>query len=72
MFKSKLEPEWKIVFGTFSVMVLGVGLLLAHGNLVILPDAILFGAGAMWTSGGILTAIWGIQIIRKKKQSEKS
>ncbi len=71
MFESRLTPDWKIVFGTFSVMVLGIALLLVHGNLVIFPDALLFGAGAMWASGGILTMFWIIQIIRKKKRQEK-
>jgi len=71
MFESKLTPDWKIVFGTLSVMVLGIALLLVHGNLVILPDALLFGGGAMWVSGGILTMFWIIQIIRKKKRQEK-
>jgi len=44
-------------------MVLGIALLLIHGNLVILPYALLFGAGAMWISGGILSLVWIIQIL---------
>jgi hypothetical protein len=71
MFESKLTPDWKIVAGTLSVMALGIALLLIHDNLVILPSALLFGAGAMWTSGGILSLIWIIQILRKKKHSQK-
>ena len=67
MFESKLTPDWKIVAGTLSIMALGIALLLIHGNLVILPSALLFGAGAMWTSGGILSLVWIIQILRKKK-----
>jgi hypothetical protein len=71
MFESKLTPDWKIVAGTLSVMALGIALLLIHGNLVILPSALLFGAGVMWTSGGILSLIWIIQILRNKKRSQK-
>ena len=71
MFESKLTPDWKIVSGTILVMVLGIALLLIHGNLVILPSALLFGAGVMWTSGGILSLVWIIQILRKKKRSQK-
>ena len=71
MFESKLTPDWKIVSGTILVMVLGIALLLIHGNLVILPYALLFGAGVMWTSGGILSLVWIIQILRKKKRSQK-
>jgi len=71
MFGSKFTPDWKIVAGTLSIMVLGIALLLIHGNLVILPYALLFGAGAMWTSGGILSLIWIIQILRNKKRSQK-
>ena len=66
MFGSKFTPDWKIVAGTLSIMVLGIALLLIHGNLVILPYALLFGAGAMWISGGILSLVWIIQISRKK------
>ena len=66
MFGSKFTPDWKIVAGTLSIMVLGIALLLIHGNLVILPYALLFGAGAMWISGGILSLVWIIQIFRKK------
>ncbi len=71
MFESKFTPEWKIVAGTLSVMALGIALLLIHGNLFILPYALLFGAGAMWISGGILSFVWLILIFRKKKRSEK-
>ena len=66
MFGSKFTPDWKIVAGTLSIMALGIALLLIHGNLIILPYALLFGAGAMWTSGGILSLVWIIQILRKK------
>ncbi len=66
MFGSKFTPDWKIVAGTLSIMVLGIALLLIHGNLVILPYALLYGAGAMWISGGILSLVWIIQISRKK------
>jgi hypothetical protein len=52
-------------------MALGIALLLIHGNLVILPYALLFGAGAMWTSGGILSLVWIISILRKKKRTQK-
>ena len=71
MFESKLTPDWKIVAGTLSVMALGIALLLIHGNLVILPYALLFGAGAMWASGGILSLVWIIWILRKKKRTQK-
>jgi hypothetical protein len=71
MFESKLTPDWKIVAGTLSVMALGIALLLIHGNLVILPYALLFGAGAMWASGGILSLVWIISILRKKKRTQK-
>ncbi len=66
MFGAKFTPDWKIVAGTLSIMALGIALLLIHGNLIILPYALLFGAGAMWTSGGILSLVWIIQILRKK------
>ena len=66
MFGVKFTPDWKIVAGTLSIMALGIALLLIHGNLIILPYALLFGAGAMWTSGGILSLVWIIQILRKK------
>jgi len=71
IFESKLTPDWKIVAGTISVMALGIALLLIHGNLVILPYALLFGAGAMWASGGILSLVWIILILRKKKRTQK-
>jgi hypothetical protein len=71
IFESKLTPDWKIVAGTLSVMALGIALLLIHGNLVILPYALLFGAGAMWASGGILSVVWIISILRKKKRTQK-
>jgi len=56
MFGSKFTPDWKIVAGTLSIMVLGIAF----------PYALLFGAGAMWISGGILSLVWIIQILRKK------
>ncbi|MEK0349277.1 MAG: hypothetical protein QQN50_05740 [Nitrosopumilus sp.] len=71
MFESKLTPDWKIVAATLSVMALGIALLLTHGNWVILPYALLFGAGVMWTSGGILSLVWIILILRKKKRTQK-
>jgi hypothetical protein len=71
LFMNKLIYEWKIVIGTISVMALGISLLLVHGNLIVFPEALLFGAGAMWASGGILSMFWIIQIIRKRKRSEK-
>jgi len=72
MFELKLTPEWKIVVGFLSVMVLGIALLLIHGNWVILPYPLLFGAGAMWISGGILSSIWIILASRKKKRTSSS
>lgn len=69
MFESKLTSDWKIVAATLSVMALGIALLLTHGTWVILPYALLFGAGAMWTSGGILSLVWIILILRKKKRT---
>ncbi len=71
MFESKLTPDWKIVAAALSVMALGIALLLTHVNLVILPYALLFGAGVMWTSGGILSLVWIILILRKKKRTQK-
>ncbi len=71
MFESKLTPDWKIVAAALSVMALGIALLLTHVNLVILPYALLFGAGVMWTSGGILSLVWIISILRKKKRTQK-
>ncbi len=64
-----ISPEWKLMIGTISVMILGVSLLLVHKNLVLLPDAILFGAAAMWISGGVLSLYWIIMIARRKRQS---
>ena len=63
-----IRPEWKIVIGTISVMILGISLLLVHKNLVTLPDAILFGAAAMWVSGGLLSLYLIIIITRRKHQ----
>jgi len=63
-----IRPEWKIVIGTISVMILGISLLLVHKNLVTLPDAILFGAAAMWVSGGLLSLCLIIIITRRKHQ----
>lgn len=71
IFESKLTPDWKIVIGVISVMALGITLLLTHGNWVILPPALLFGAGAMWASGGVLSLVWIISILRKKKRTQK-
>ena len=65
-----INPEWKLVIGTISVMILGISLLLVHNNLVLLPDAILFGAGAMWISGAVLSLYWIIMIARRKRQSD--
>ena len=66
-----LSPEWKIVIGTVTVMFCGVVLLLLHENMMItLPDAVLFGATAMWISGGILTLVWIIIIAKSKETSE--
>ncbi|GFN38990.1 MAG: hypothetical protein YK1309IOTA_10002 [Marine Group I thaumarchaeote] len=65
-----INPEWKLIIGTISVMILGISLLLVHKNLVLLPDAILFGAGAMWISGGVLSLYWIIMITRRKRQSD--
>ena len=65
-----INPEWKLVIGTISVMTLGISLLLVHKNLVLLPDAILFGAGAMWISGAVLSLYWIIMIARQKRQSD--
>ena len=65
-----INPEWKLIIGTISVMILGISLLLVHKNLVTLPDAILFGAGAMWVSGGLLSLYWIIMIARRKSQSD--
>ena len=64
----RINPEWKLIIGTISVMVLGISLLLAHKNLVLLPDAILFGAAAMWVSGTVLSLYWIIMIARRKRQ----
>ncbi len=64
-----ISPEWKLMIGTISVMILGVSFLLIHKNLVLLPDAILFGAAAMWISGGVLSLYWIIMIARRKRQS---
>ena len=64
-----ISPEWKLMIGIISVMILGVSLLLIHKNLVLLPDAILFGAAAMWVSGGVLSLYWIIMIARQKRQS---
>ncbi len=65
-----IRPEWKLIIGTISVMILGISLLLVHKNLVLLPDAILFGAAAMWVSGGVLSLYWIIMIARRKRQSD--
>ncbi len=65
-----INPEWKLVIGTISVMILGISLVLVHKNLVLLPDAILFGAGAMWISGAVLSLYWIIMIGRRKRQSD--
>ena len=65
-----INPEWKPIIGTISVMILGISLLLVHKNLVLLPDAILFGAGAMWVSGAVLSLYWIIIISRRKRQSD--
>ena len=65
-----INPEWRLVIGTISVMILGISLLLAHKNLVLLPDAILFGAAAMWISGAVLSLYWIIMIARQKRQSD--
>ena len=64
-----ISPEWKLMIGTISVMILGVSLLLIHKNLVLLPDAILFSAAAMWVSGAVLSLYWIIMIARRKRQS---
>ena len=65
-----INPEWKLIIGTISVMILGISLLLVHKNLVLLPAAILFGAGAMWISGAVLSLYWIIMIARRKRQSD--
>ncbi len=65
-----IRPEWKLIIGTISVMILGISLLFVHKNLVLLPDAILFGAAAMWVSGGVLSLYWIIMIARQKRQSD--
>ena len=65
-----ISPSWKLIIGTISVMILGVSLLLVHKNLVLLPDPILFGAGAMWVSGGVMSLYWIIMIARRKRQSD--
>ncbi len=65
-----INPEWKLIIGTLSVMILGISLLLVHKNLVLLPDAILFGAGVMWISGAVLSLYWIIMIARRKRQSD--
>ena len=65
-----ISPEWKLIIGTILVMILGISLLLVHKNLVLLPDAILFGAGAMWISGTVLSLYWIIMIARRKRQSD--
>ena len=65
-----INPEWKLIIGTISVMILGISLLLVHKNLVTLPDAILFGAATMWVSGGLLSLYWIIMIARRKRQSD--
>ncbi|KAG2477347.1 MAG: hypothetical protein NPMRTH1_1190008 [Nitrosopumilales archaeon] len=63
------SPEWKLIIGTISVMILGISLLLVHKNLVLLPDAILFGAAAMWISGAVLSLYLIVIIARRKRQS---
>jgi len=65
-----LSPEWKIVIGTITVMFSGVVLLLLYENVIMLPDAVLFGAAAMWISGGILTLFWIIKMAKSKENSE--